>query len=209
METARQSQPRQDDPPNGSSTTSVPDSTSKLSAKSDPGAPAAEGPAKTRSSRREGVVTSSGKHKTLVDPMASWNETPPWPEGPRLMADVETSATKYVNLRPNEMGVMPSLNVKPEEVLDISLSVPESSPGEPIYLELPNGGGFPGETSRGKSLPVSDKRTVSFSVSAASLRGHCTVHIRQGGHTRTLPLWVGDRPEPAPADPVDPNSPAI
>ena len=141
--------------------------------------------------------------------MASWQETPPWPEGPRLMADVETSSTQYINLRPNGMGVMPRLNVEPGEVLQVNLSLPEASPGEPIYLELPNGGGFPGETSRGKTLAVNEQRGLSFAVSASALRGHCTIHIRQAGHTRTLRLWVGKPPEPPPADPDDPNSPAI
>lgn len=149
-------------------------------------------------------------NKRVIDPMASWTESPPWPEGPKLTADVETSTARYINLRPNEMGLMPSLNVKPEDEIEVSLSLPESKPGETIYLELPNGGEFPGESLRGMTLEVGRERSVSFHFTASALRGHCTVHIRQAGHTRTLPLWVGEPNPVVPReDPSDPNVPSL
>jgi hypothetical protein len=160
-------------------------------------------------SPRQGATPRDG-NKRVIDPMASWTESPPWPEGPKLTADVETSTARYINLRPNEMGLMPSLNVKPEDKIEVSLSLPESKPGETIYLELPNGGEFPGESLRGMTLEVGRERSLTFHFTASELRGHCTVHIRQAGHTRTLPLWVGEPNPVVPrADPNDPNTPSL
>lgn len=149
------------------------------------------GPEVTKAGQRD-ATHPVGPHKVTIDPMASWHESPPWPEGPHLLADVETSGKRYVNLRPNDKGLMPRLNVNSNEHLAISLSLPDSDPGSSIHVELPNGGRFPDEDVTGKLFVVSQKRTVSFMVSADGSRGFCTVNIRQAGHTRCLPLWVGE-----------------
>jgi hypothetical protein len=149
------------------------------------------GPAITKAGQRNSTRNASGR-KVTVDPMASWREIPAWPEGPRLFAEVETSGKRYVNLRPNDMGLLPQLNVEPEEPITVTLSLPESSPGDSIYLELPNGGGFPNETAMGKVLKVGKSRSITFDFRADESRGNCTLHIRQAGHTRTLPLWIGE-----------------
>lgn len=157
----------------------------------------------TSSSRR---IIPTAK-KPIKDILASWEIQSPWPEGPRLMVDVESSDTRYVNLRPNEQGIMPRLYVKTQETLQVKLSMPDSHPGETIFLELPNGGTFPDQELRGKTLLVSDHKTINFTINASALRGHCTISIRQAGHTRTLPLWVG-APLPPPRDEIaDPNRP--
>jgi hypothetical protein len=158
-------------------------------------------PRRPADSKRSGRIS-------VVDLMASWRETPPWPEGPRLYAEVETSSKRYVNLRPNGMGIMPMLNAKPKETLSVRLTLPENQPGDAIYLELPNGGNFPGEELRGKTMAVSDARTLDFQMSAAAARGNCTIYIRQAGHTRTLPLWIGEPDAPTGEDTPDPNLPA-
>jgi hypothetical protein len=132
--------------------------------------------------------------------MASWNELPAWPEGPRLLAEVETSSKRYVNLRPNDIGLLPQLNVEPVEMLDITLQMPESTPGDTIHIELPNGGSFPDEKAMGRLLTVAANRTVHFRIEADETPGNCTVHIRQSGHTRTLPLWIGEPPAIAAGD---------
>jgi len=150
----------------------------------------------TRANRnRDAIGTSSGGsgvRKSVIDPLAAWKDQPSWPEGPRLFAAVETTGKRYVNLRANEIGLLPRLNVTAGELLKITLALPESDPGDSIYLEIPNGGAFPAEASRGKILKVDKNRSVVFEYNADASRGNCTVHIRQAGHTRTLPLWVGE-----------------
>ena len=162
-------------------------------APADASADASGGPAVTRANRnRDAALTPSGGRKSVIDPMAAWKDQPAWPDGPRLFAEVETTGKRYVNLRPNEIGLLPRLNVAAGELLKITLALPESDPGDSIYLEIPNGGAFPAEASRGKILKVAQNRSIVFDYNADSSRGNCTVHIRQAGHTRTLPLWVGE-----------------
>ncbi len=146
----------------------------------------------TRSSSSFAAGRNAGGRKVTIDPMASWKDVPAWPEGPRLFAEVETSGKRYVNLRPNDMGLLPALNVEANEPMKITLSLPESDPGASIYLEIPNGGAFTDTSDPGKVLKVAANRTVSFDFIADETRGNCTVHIRQAGHTRTLPLWIGE-----------------
>ena len=134
---------------------------------------------------------ASNLPRKTVDVMASWSETPAWPDGPKLYATVETSTTRYVNLRPNEVGRLPVLYVDPAEELKITLTWPEANADEQFFLEIPNGGKFPGESAVGKRLPLNSATEATFEYVADATRGNCTVHIRQRGHTRTLPLWVG------------------
>ena len=135
--------------------------------------------------------------KNTVDPTSTWSETPAWPEGPKLYAEVETASTRYINLRPNDMGLMPQIRVEPGEALHVTLRLPEAEVGDKVYLEIPNGGKFPGESAVGKVLPVAKDQSVSFDYTADRSRGNCTIHIRQKGRTRTLPLWVGEPVEHA------------
>ncbi len=134
------------------------------------------------------------KRLSVIDPMASWDESPAWPEGPRLFAEVETSGKRYVNLRPNDIGLLPQLNVNPKEILKITLQMPEATGGERIHVELPNGGKFADQEETGKTLIVDQKRSIHFTMEADETMGNCTLHIRQAGHTRTLPLWIGEPP---------------
>lgn len=144
------------------------------------------------STARRGASRRRGVRKSVVDPMASWNEMPAWPEGPRIWVEVETTGKRYVNLRPNDGGVLPQLQVEAGEMLDIILRMPESSPGERIHIELPNGGRFADLDAIGRVFPVSARRDVRLRVEADDTRGNCTIFIRQAGHSRTLPLWVGE-----------------
>lgn len=161
-------------------------------------------PKPNTSASRRSIPTAK---KPIKDILASWEIQSPWPEGPRLMVDVESSDTRYVNLRPNEQGIMPRLHVKALETLQVTLSMPESNPGETIFLELPNGGTFPDQELRGKTLLVGENKTINFTMSVSAMRGHCTISIRQAGHTRTLPLWVGAPLSPPRDEIADPNRP--
>lgn len=145
-------------------------------------------------SPRQGSTVRDG-NKSVIDPTASWQETPPWPEGPKLYAEVETGNRRYINLRPNDIGLLPKLSVKAREIVDISLQLPDATPGELIHIELPNGGRFPDEKMNGRMLAVAENHTVTFQVEADDEAGNCTIHIRQAGHTRTIPLWIGDPPK--------------
>lgn len=170
------------------------------------GSQAGKSPAAATRSGPRGVVQDG--RKTVVDPMASWSEVPAWPEGPRLFAEVETSRKRYVNLRPNDLGMMPRIDVEANESLKISITLPEGGAGDTIYVEIPNGGRFPEVDLMGQSLAVDGKGRVAFDFIADESRGHCTVHIRQNGHTRTLPLWVGEPEALVREDPASPNEPA-
>ena len=174
-----------------SSSTSESSST-EPAGKQDDAPPSDAGMAKL--SPRQGATTRDG-NKSVIDPTASWQETPPWPEGPKLYAEVETGNRRYINLRPNDIGLLPKLSVRAQEVLDISLQLPDATPGESIHVELPNGGRFPDEKMNGRMLTVAENQTVTFQVEADDEAGNCTIHIRQAGHTRTIPLWIGDPPK--------------
>lgn len=162
--------------------------------------PDEEGPSVTRARSRDGLASSSAGRKTLVDPMASWDSPPPWPEGPRLYAEVETATRTYINLRPDDVGELPRIHAAAQERIELRIHFPEGSPGEKIFIEIPNGGSFPDHKDFGKVYPLPENRTISFPYITDDSRGYCTVALRHRGHTRSLPIWVGELPEPFPSD---------
>lgn len=157
--------------------------------------PHSEGPTVTRATRLDTVITPSGERKQLVDPMATSQNLPPWPEGPRLFAEVETSARKYVNLRPDNVGELPRVLASAEERIELRINFPEGNPGEKIFVELPNGGSFPDLKTFGRVYELPANRTLSFPYITDDANGYCTVSLRHRGHTRSLPIWVGEPPE--------------
>lgn len=159
-----------------------------------------DGPSVTRSRQRETVVSPSGKRLVVTDPMASWNELPAWPEGPRLFAEVDTASRRYVNLRPDDAGEMPRIRAEAEERIELRVNFPEGEPGEKIFVELPNGGSFADSDARGRVLELPENRTLSFPYITDDERGHCNVKLRHRGHTRSLPIWIGELPEPPEPD---------
>ena len=200
------SQPSQDTasttksrPPRDSSATGSEASPAKNpipnAASSEHGTADAGGPEKTRASDRDAIVTPSGVRKSVVDPMASWADLPPWPEGPRLYAEVETSSKRYINLRPDDFGVLPRISTNPGERLDIKITIPEAEAGEKIHVELPNGGVFTDSEVVGRIYDVLPGHSFSFAVFADDARGKCNVKLRHRGHTRSIALWVGEPEE--------------
>ena len=151
-------------------------------------------PSISRNAKNRTVVTPAGVRKQLIDPMASWTELPAWPEGPRLFAEVETAGKRFVNLRPDDVGEMPRVQAGAEEEITITISIPEGDPGEKIYVELPNGGSFKDSESKGRVLTLSTDRKLTFSYITDRVQGHCNVKLRHRGHTRSLPVWVGELP---------------
>lgn len=127
--------------------------------------------------------------------MASWEDLPPWPEGPRLYAEVETSSKKYINLRPDDYGSLPRIRTSPGELLEIKIIIPEAAVGEKIHVEMPNGGGFSDSEVAGRIYEVQSGHSFSFSIFADEARGNCNVKLRHRGHTRSIPLWVGEPEE--------------
>lgn len=152
-------------------------------------------PTDTRANHRDTVTNSKGERKKVIDPIASWNNPPAWPEGARLFAEVETNSRKYVNLRPDDIGEMPRILADAEERIELKISIPEGTPGEKIYVEIPNGGSFPDSDQFGRTFELSENRTLSIPYITDDARGYCTVVIRQGGHNRSLPIWVGEPPK--------------
>lgn len=155
-----------------------------------------ERPTDTRANHRDTAVNAKGERKTVIDPMASWESTPPWPEGPRLFVEVETSSRRYVNLRPDDVGVLPRIYADAEERIELKVSFPDGEPGEKIYVEIPNGGSFPDSDQFGRVFEISADRTLFFPYISDDSRGHCNVIVRHRGHSRSLPIWVGAPPEP-------------
>lgn len=177
----------------GSGSTSANESSTDSSDKTTAESPSnATRPTDTRASHRDTVTNSKGERKKVIDPIASWDNPPPWPEGGRLYAEVETSERKYVNLRPDEVGEMPRILAKAEEQIELKVNFPDATPGEKIYVEIPNGGTFPDSDMYGRLYELPENRTLSFPYVTDDANGYCTVMIRQGGHTRSLPIWVGE-----------------
>ena len=166
-----------------------------VSEKSQEKSPIPAGPATTRARQRDAVVTPFGVRKSVVDLMASWTDLPPWPEGPRLYAEVETTSKKYINLRPDDYGALPRILTNPGERLEIKITIPDAEPGEKIHVELPNGGAFSDSKVVGRIYDVQEGHSLTFSVFADEARGNCNVKMRHRGHTRSIPIWVGEPEE--------------
>ena len=153
-----------------------------------------EGPAVTKSTRRDTVTSPDGTRRSIIDPMASWPELPAWPEGPRLFAEVDTGSRRYVNLRPDDAGEMPRIRAEEEERIELRVNFPEGDPGEKIFVEIPNGGSFADTDARGRVFELPENRTLAFPYVTDDAQGHCNVKLRHRGHSRSLPIWVGDLP---------------
>lgn len=119
------------------------------------------------------------------------SEMPAWPAGPKLHAGVSTATKRYFNLRPDTLGSLPEIFVAPEEPVTVDLQFPENSPGDRIYVEFADGGRFSEDPNPGRVFTLGAERTLSIPIIADPRRGNFDVLIRQSGHTRTLPLWVG------------------
>lgn len=145
--------------------------------------------------RRQPLSRSRGLQ--VVDLAAASTEEPAWPPGPRLLAEVETSTRRYVNLRPNQFGLMPTLRVAAGEALAVHLQLPDGEPGEAVFVELTDGGAFPDSPAKGRTLRTGADRRLSLAVQADARPGNCTLVIRQAGLNRVMPLWVGPPLEPA------------
>lgn len=152
------------------------------------------GPATTKAKRRDTAVSPDGIRRSIIDPMALWPEQPAWPEGPRLFAEVDTTSRRYVNLRPDDAGEMPRIRAEAEERIELRVNFPEGEPGEKIHVEIPNGGSFADTKARGRVLILPENLTLSFPYITDDSRGHCNVKLRHRGHTRSLPVWVGELP---------------
>jgi len=159
----------------------------------------AESPLKTKAGDRA-TLAGSTRPRTTVDLTPSPETASPWPDGPRLHAEVTGDTRRYTNLRPNNIGVMPRLQVAAGEILAVKLQLPENSPGDRIYVDLPNGGKFTDSPEPGRIFTLGANRTLEISYQASEQLGNCTIRVRQGGHSRTLPLWAGALPELAEGD---------
>lgn len=131
----------------------------------------------------------------VVNVEAGMDETPPWPDGPRVMAEVATESKRYINLRPNDLGIMPTLNIGANESMVIRLNFPDNSPGDSIYVELADGGVFGDSDKAGQVRKLGDVKTLEIPLSADERVGILKLLVRQNGHTRVLPFWVGP-PQP-------------
>ena len=94
------------------------------------------------------------------------------------------------------------IQVGGSEFLLVHLTFPDSSPGEKIYAHLSDGGSFPDIEATGRIYQVDEKRSLAITLQASDTRGNCTLMLRQAGHDRTLPLWVGAPMEQASTDPT-------
>ncbi len=200
VDTRRRDVPRPDSPdflPDGSSPApaAAPEKPGEAAASADE-----EGPAVTRASRRRETVSSDGVRRSVIDPMASWSELPAWPEGPRLFAEADTASRRYVNLRPDDVGELPRIRAEGAERIELRVIFPEGVPGEKIFVELPNGGSFADSDAKGRVFILPENRTLTFPYITDDARGHCNVKLRHRGHTRSLPVWIGELPEPGTAD---------
>ncbi len=145
----------------------------------------------------------AGKPATTIDHAARAEETTPWPAGPHLYAEILTGTQRHINVRPNNIGLMPRIPVEPGDPIIMKLNAPNGSPGDVLYVELADGGSFPeGPEQKGKKVTLGENLTAELPFTADLRHGHCTVIVRQAGHSRTIPFWVGPLPELAEGNPT-------
>ena len=119
-----------------------------------------------------------------------------WPDGPRLFAEFSTESKKFTNLRPNSIGVMPRIQVTAGESLELKLEAPGSAENDILYVELTDGGTFTDTPDlRGRRISLGANLTAEIPLTADLRDGYFNIVIRQAGHSRTLPVWVGALPE--------------
>ncbi len=158
-----------------------------------PGSPSpeADAPAVVKTKRADRGVMPDRSKLPVVDLMKSSSETPAWPDGPQMFAEVSSETKRFINLRPNNVGIMPTVNIGTEESVAIRLDFPEGAAGDRIFLELVDGGYFLNTDKPGQVLTLDQSKKLEVSISSDDRVGDCKLFMRQSGHTRVLPFWVG------------------
>ncbi len=96
-------------------------------------------------------------------------------------------------MRPNNRGIMPTVELATNESVLIKLQFPENRPGDRIHVELVDGGYFTDSEKPGRILTLAENRTAEVTISSDDRPGHLKLYVRQSGHTRVLPFWTGPR----------------
>ncbi len=96
---------------------------------------------------------------------------------------------------------MPRVAVGANEQIEVKFQLPENSKGDRVFVELTDGGNFVDDPNRGRIFTLGDDRKISIPIQSDHRPGYFNLLVRQAGHTRTLPLWVGPLPELATGDP--------
>jgi hypothetical protein len=110
--------------------------------------------------------------------------------GPNIVATISVGAKK-ASVRGNQAGKFPIAYISPSATAEVSLYVPELTPGDSISLAASAGGSIDGEPSA--RLAVDPSKRVAFRFTAGDALGAYPVRIRTGNDFKTLVFWVGPR----------------
>ncbi len=128
-----------------------------------------EAPARTKRTDRAKPDFSIA-NKTTVDMSPPAEEETPWPAGPRLYAEAISANKRFLNIRPNNLGMMPRLRVGPREAMQVTLTLPENTVGDRIHVELSDGGAFLDTEAIGRVYTLGKDRRISIPIETSQYR---------------------------------------
>ncbi len=94
---------------------------------------------------------------------------------------------------PNQIGNFQRITVPVKSHLDVSVAYPAGQPGDPIALEVEDGGQLAGK-QMGAVTALNDSKNLYFSFDTTEQPGIYRVVMRDGGDVKVLNVWAGAEP---------------
>ena len=97
---------------------------------------------------------------------------------------------KSYDLSPNQLGDFQRVYIDPKAKVSVQVNYPEGQKGDPIALEVEDGGQLSNKTM-GSVIKLDDQNTAQFQFLAGDQEGIYRIVLRNGADVKTVNLWVG------------------
>ena len=118
----------------------------------------------------------------------SANQKPSFPSnGPAALVKIGGNSFQTT---PNQLGNYPRLLISPREKIPVELSFPQNQPGDPIMVQVEDGGNLDSK-AMGALVKVDNNNTVQFDFTATAQPGIYRVRVQNGSSVQVLNFWAG------------------
>ncbi len=104
-------------------------------------------------------------------------------------AVVEVRGKSY-RLTPNQIGSFQRINIQPRDKIAIQISYPQSQVGDPIMVEVEDGGTLDQKT-KGRVIKLDEQKLAKFNFEATEYEGIYQLVVRNGADVKILNFWAG------------------
>jgi hypothetical protein len=145
------------------------------------------------------VVSGLKPHETQSGPLPSsrYDYDEPVAHAGQMVVARVTLGEQVHDLRPNQVGGFPRVNVSAKQVIPVVVSYPEAKPGQAVVIQSMDGGKCvePGR-SEGidhdlvRMVTLDEKRVARFAVQVSEYAGTHRYVLMRGADQKVLDFWV-------------------